>query len=61
MSGVEIKSDQVEITPSRGRLTQLLAGSIDLTMQHQARSHALRRSRAVVSGQSGAGRIWALY
>jgi hypothetical protein len=32
---VEIKSDRVEITLSRCRLTQLLAGSIDLTMQHQ--------------------------
>ena len=37
---VEIKSDRVEITLSRGRLTQLLAGSIDLTMQHQGPTNA---------------------
>jgi len=33
---VEIRSDRVDITLSRCRLTELLAGSIDLTMQHQA-------------------------
>jgi hypothetical protein len=32
---VEIRSDRVDITLSRGRLTQLLAGSLDLKMQHQ--------------------------
>src|ERR1700688_30512 len=32
----EIRSDRVDITLSRGRLTQLLAGSLDLKMQHQA-------------------------
>jgi site-specific DNA recombinase len=32
---VEIRSDRIDITLSRGRLTQLLAGSLDLTM-HQA-------------------------
>jgi hypothetical protein len=32
---VEIKSDRIEITLSRGRLTQLLTGSIDLKMQFQ--------------------------
>jgi site-specific DNA recombinase len=32
---VEIRSDCVDITLSRGRLTQLLAGSLDLTMQDQ--------------------------
>ena len=37
---VEIKSDRVDITLSRGRLTQLLAGSLDLTMQHQAPTSA---------------------
>jgi hypothetical protein len=37
---VEIKSDRVEITLSRCRLTQLLAGSIDLTMQHQGPTNA---------------------
>jgi site-specific DNA recombinase len=38
--GVEIRSDRVDITLSRGRLTQLLAGSIDLKMQHQAPTSA---------------------
>ena len=33
---VEIRSDRVDITLSRGRLTELLAGSLDLKMQHQA-------------------------
>src|SRR4029077_4822302 len=33
---VEIRSDRVAITLSRGRLTQLLAGSLDLKTQHQA-------------------------
>ncbi|MDQ6867460.1 MAG: hypothetical protein M3178_03305 [Pseudomonadota bacterium] len=33
---VEIRSDRVDITLSRGRLTQLLAGPLDLKMQHQA-------------------------
>src|ERR1700716_4364267 len=33
---VEIRSDRVDITLSRGRLTQLLAGSLDLKMQYQA-------------------------
>jgi hypothetical protein len=37
---VEIKSDRVDITLSRGRLTQLLAGSLDLKMQHQAPTSA---------------------
>ena len=37
---VEIISDRV-ITLSRGRLTQLLAGSLDLKMQHQAPASAL--------------------
>jgi site-specific DNA recombinase len=33
---VEIRSDRVDITLSRCRLTELLAGSLDLKMQHQA-------------------------
>ena len=33
---VEIRSDRVDITLSRSRLTKLLAGSIDLKAQHQA-------------------------
>src|SRR6202023_2537538 len=37
---VEIRSDCVDITLSRGRLTQLLAGSLDLKMQHQAPTSA---------------------
>src|SRR5450755_147907 len=37
---VEIKSGRVDITLSRGRLTQLLAGSLDLTMLHQAPTNA---------------------
>ena len=37
---VEIRSDRVDITLSRGRLTQLLAGSLDLTMQHQGPMNA---------------------
>jgi hypothetical protein len=37
---VEIRSDRVDITLSRCRLTELLAGSIDLTMQHQAPTNA---------------------
>jgi hypothetical protein len=37
---VEIRSDRVDITLSRDRLTQLLAGSIDLKMQHQAPTSA---------------------
>src|ERR1700720_2294919 len=37
---VEIRSDRVDITLSRGRLTQLLAGSLDLKMQHQAPTSA---------------------
>ena len=37
---VEIRSDRIDITLSRGRLTELLAGSIDLTMQHQAPTNA---------------------
>src|ERR1700731_3047191 len=37
---VEIGSDRVDITLSRGRLTQLLAGSPDLKMQHQAPTRA---------------------
>jgi hypothetical protein len=45
---VEIRSDRVDITLSRGRLTQLLAGSLDLPldlsldlkMQHQAPTSA---------------------
>ena len=37
---VEIRSDRVNITLSRGRLTQLLAGSLDLKMQHQAPTSA---------------------
>jgi site-specific DNA recombinase len=32
---VEIRSDRVDITLNRDRLTQLLAGSLDLTMQDQ--------------------------
>jgi hypothetical protein len=35
----EIRSDRVDITLSRGRLTELLAGSLDLTM-HQAPTSA---------------------
>ena len=31
---VEIRSDRVDIALSRSRLTELLAGSLDLTMQH---------------------------
>jgi site-specific DNA recombinase len=37
---VEIRSDRIDITLSRGRLTELLAGSIDLTMQLQAPTNA---------------------
>jgi len=37
---VEIRSDRVDITLSRGRLTQLLAGSLDLTMPQQAPTSA---------------------
>ena len=37
---VEIRSDRVDITLPRGRLTQLLAGSLDLKMQHQAPTSA---------------------
>ena len=37
---VEIRSDRVDIMLSRGRLTQLLAGSLDLKMQHQAPTSA---------------------
>ena len=37
---VKIRSDRVDITLSRGRLTQLLAGSLDLKMQHQALTSA---------------------
>ena len=37
---VEIKSDRVEIAISRSRLTELLAGSLDLKMQHQAPTSA---------------------
>ena len=37
---VEIRSDRVDITLSRCRLTELLAGSIDLKMQHQAPTNA---------------------
>src|ERR1019366_6827559 len=37
---VEIRSDRVDITLSRGRLTQLLAESLDLKMQHQAPTSA---------------------
>jgi site-specific DNA recombinase len=33
---VQIRSDRVDITLSRDRLTQLLAGSLDLKTQHQA-------------------------
>src|SRR5437762_3121700 len=33
---VEIRSDRVDITLFRRRLTELLAGSTDLTMPHQA-------------------------
>ncbi|MGH6848522.1 MAG: recombinase family protein [Methylocella sp.] len=33
---VEIRSDRVDITFSRGRLTQLLAGPLDLKMQYHA-------------------------
>ena len=38
---MEIKSDRIVSTLSRCRLTQLLAGSIDLKMQHQAATNAL--------------------
>jgi site-specific DNA recombinase len=37
---VEIRSDRVDVTLSRGRLTELLAGSLDLTMQHQVPANA---------------------
>src|SRR6202035_3210477 len=37
---VEIRSGRVDLALSRGRLTQLLAGSLDLTMQHQAPTSA---------------------
>jgi site-specific DNA recombinase len=36
---VEIRSDRVDITLSRGRLTALLGGSVDLSTQHQAPTH----------------------
>jgi site-specific DNA recombinase len=32
---VELRSDRVDISLSRGRLTELLAGSLDLTMPHR--------------------------
>jgi site-specific DNA recombinase len=38
---VEIRSDRVEIAISRSRLTELLAGSLDLKMPHQAPTSAL--------------------
>jgi hypothetical protein len=38
---VEIRSDRVDITLSRCRLTELLAGSLDLKMQQQAPTSAL--------------------
>ena len=37
---VEIRSDRVDITLSRCRLTELLAGSIDLKMQHHGPTNA---------------------
>jgi site-specific DNA recombinase len=37
---VEIRSDRVDITLSRCRLTDLIAGSMDLMMQHQAPTNA---------------------
>ena len=37
---VEIRSDRVDITLSRCRLTEQLAGSSDLTMQHHAPANA---------------------
>jgi hypothetical protein len=37
---VEIRSDRVDITLSRGRLIQLLAGSLDLKMQPQVPTNA---------------------
>ncbi|MGC2223404.1 MAG: hypothetical protein WA624_14110 [Methylocella sp.] len=37
---MEIRSDRVEIALSRGRLTQLLAGSLDLKMRHQEPTNA---------------------
>ena len=37
---VEIRYDRVDITLSRGRLTQPLAGSLDLKMRHQAPTSA---------------------
>ncbi|HEY8008468.1 MAG TPA: recombinase family protein [Methylocella sp.] len=37
---VEIRSDRVDIALSRSRLAELLAGLIDLTMQHQAPTNA---------------------
>ena len=37
---VEIRSDRVDITLSRCRLTELLAGSLDLKMQHHAPTRA---------------------
>src|SRR5580658_4970456 len=37
---VEIRSDRVDITLSRGRLTQLLAGSLELKPQRQAPTSA---------------------
>jgi site-specific DNA recombinase len=41
LCGVEIKSDRVDFTLSRCRLTELLAGPIDLKMQHQGPTNAL--------------------
>src|SRR4029077_19678275 len=37
---VEIRSDRIDIALSRGRLTQLLAGSLDLKIPHQAPTSA---------------------
>ena len=37
---VEITAERIDIKISRGRLTQLIAGSLDLKMQHQAPTSA---------------------
>ena len=55
---VEIRSDRVDITLSRSRLTELLAGSLDLKMPHResANSAGDRLTLTVPAGLKRAGR-----
>ncbi len=55
---VEIRSDRVDITLSQSRLTELLAGSLDLKMPHQesANSAGDRLTLTVPAGLKRAGR-----